>query len=84
MRGGETQPFDPRQQMRGQTYEIFHYRDTGLGRVSIHHHDFYEIYLFLEGNIEFLAYLKKEGEDAPIDIAAIVEEAHGEMKGGEQ
>ena len=37
-----------------------------------------------EGNIEFLAYLKKEGEDAPIDIAAIVEEAHGEMKGGEQ
>ena len=54
MRGGETQPFAPRQQMRGQTYEIFHYRDTGLGRVSIHHHDFYEIYLFLEGNIEFL------------------------------
>ena len=37
-----------------------------------------------EGNIEFLAYLKKEGEDASIDIAAIVEEAHGEMKGGEQ
>ena len=28
--------------------------------------------------------LKKEGEDAPIDIAAIVDEAHGEMKGGEQ
>lgn len=49
-----TQPFDPRQSMaEGEKFEIFHYRDGRLDRVSVHHHDFYEVYLFLEGNVEF-------------------------------
>lgn len=30
-----------------------------------------------EGNIEFLGYIGKDGEDADIDTAALVEEAHG-------
>lgn len=47
------QPFDPRQQMRRQGFEIFHYRDAELDSVSVHHHDFYEIYLFLAGNVDY-------------------------------
>lgn len=47
------QPFDPRQQMQGQGFEIFHYLDAALESVSVHHHDFYEIYLFLSGNVEY-------------------------------
>ena len=50
----QAQPFDPRQQIRSNSYEIFYYRDEQLGRVSIHHHDFYELYLFLKGNVEFI------------------------------
>lgn len=32
-----------------------------------------------EGNIEFLGYLGREGQDAEIDLAALVAEAHGEL-----
>lgn len=32
-----------------------------------------------EGNIEFLGYIGKDGEDADIDTAALVEEAHGAL-----
>ena len=32
-----------------------------------------------EGNIEFLGYLGKDGEDAELDPAALVEEAHGAL-----
>ncbi len=32
-----------------------------------------------EGNIEFLGYIGKDGEDADIDIAALVAEAHGAL-----
>lgn len=34
-------------------YEIFRYCDSELGEVSLHHHDFYEIYLFLNGSVEY-------------------------------
>ena len=32
-----------------------------------------------EGNIEFLGYLGKDGEDAELDPAALVAEAHGAL-----
>ena len=32
-----------------------------------------------EGNIEFLGYIGKDGEDADIDTAALVAEAHGAL-----
>ncbi len=32
-----------------------------------------------EGNIEFLGYLGREGQDVDIDLAALVAEAHGEL-----
>ncbi len=49
----KTQRFDDRQQMRGNTYEIFRYKDAYPKEVSLHHHDFYEIYFFLSGNVQY-------------------------------
>lgn len=49
----KAQLFDPRQTMRRSGFEIFHYRDTHLGDVELHHHDFYEIYLFLSGEVDY-------------------------------
>lgn len=48
-----TQPFDPRQHMLAQSFEIFHYCDSKLDNVELHHHDFFEIYLFLSGNVDY-------------------------------
>lgn len=49
----KAQDFDPRQEMAVQSYEIFHYRDASLDSVAVHHHDFYEVYFFLGGNVEY-------------------------------
>lgn len=50
---GKAQRFDTRQVMRAQNFEIFHYRDSALKPVAIHHHDFYEVYFFLSGHVEY-------------------------------
>lgn len=34
-------------------FEVFHYRDAQLGEVDVHHHDFYEVYLFLSGEVDY-------------------------------
>lgn len=47
------QHFDARQSMTNKQFEIFHYRDQHLENVNVHHHDFYEIYFFLGGNVRF-------------------------------
>ncbi len=47
------QTFTTRQMMRRNTFEIFHYRDQSLQDVALHHHDFYEIYFFLSGNVSY-------------------------------
>ncbi len=47
------QNFDSRQKMSRKDFEIFHYREAKPKTVSIHHHDFYEIYLFLGGDVEY-------------------------------
>lgn len=47
-------PFDPRQQMHRPDYEVFHYHDPKMQEVPLHHHDFYEIYYFLGGSVEYL------------------------------
>ena len=49
----KTQRFDPRQNMRGKTFEIFHYKSPKQGNVAIHHHDFYEVYFFMSGKVEY-------------------------------
>lgn len=48
-----SQNFDPRQVMRKDTFEIFHYHDPRPGTVEVHHHDFYEVYLLLGGNVAY-------------------------------
>lgn len=43
--------FNLRQHMLSEDFEIFYYSDTHLNGVKKHSHDYYEFYLFLEGNI---------------------------------
>ena len=50
---GQPQQFDPRQNMRTGDFEIFYYRDAAPGPVAIHHHDFYEIYFLMSGDVTY-------------------------------
>ena len=47
------QIFDPRQNMSDSKFEIFHYRDAKFEGVPVHQHDFYEVYYFISGNVEY-------------------------------
>lgn len=47
------QRFDPRQEMSRPGFEVFYYRDPKPGNVEVHHHDFYEVYFFLNGQVEY-------------------------------
>lgn len=47
------QIFDPRQSMSDSKFEIFHYRDAKFEGVPVHQHDFYEVYYFIGGNVEY-------------------------------
>ena len=49
----KTHTFTARQHMISRTYEIFRYRDTYPNEVALHHHDFYEMYLFISGNVHY-------------------------------
>ena len=50
----QPQPYDPRQEMRRQDVELQHKRDLNLKDVALHHHDFYEIYFLLTGDVTYL------------------------------
>lgn len=50
----KTHAYLTRQYMLSSDYEIFHYSNTNLTGVSLHHHDFYECYLFLAGDVTYL------------------------------
>ena len=60
------QVFDPRQSMSSPTFEVFHYRDAKFEGVAVHQHDFYEVYFFISGNVEYSvegkSYLLKQGD----------------------
>lgn len=47
------QHFSTRQRMSRNTFEIFHYRDSNMTEVALHHHDFYEVYFFLSGSVSY-------------------------------
>ena len=49
----KSQAFNTRQTMVSKTFEVFHYKDAKAFEVPLHYHDFYEIYLFLDGNAEY-------------------------------
>lgn len=46
--------FDPRQQMQRPDFELQYKRDTYLKDVELHHHDFFEIYFLLAGDVTYL------------------------------
>ena len=48
-----SQRFDPRQVMHADTFEIFHYKEPRPDGVEVHHHDFYEVYFLLNGQVEY-------------------------------
>ena len=48
----KTQRFDPRQNMNGNTYEVFHYLDLCTRHLDAHYHDFYEIFCFIDGDVD--------------------------------
>lgn len=48
-----SQRFDPRQTMQRDTFEVFHYREPRPNTVEVHHHDFYEVYYLLSGQVEY-------------------------------
>lgn len=48
-----SQRFDPRQTMQKETFEVFHYREPRPNTVEVHHHDFYEVYYLLNGEVEY-------------------------------
>ena len=48
-----SQRFDPRQIMQRDTFEIFHYREPRPNTVEVHHHDFYEVYFLLSGEVAY-------------------------------
>lgn len=45
--------FNSRQIMQEKDFEIFYYDDKNPTRVSRHQHDNYEVYFFLEGDVEY-------------------------------
>ena len=49
----QVQGFDPRQVMQSDTFEVFHYREPRKGGVEVHHHDFFEVYYLLDGQVEY-------------------------------
>ncbi len=48
------QPFDPRQILKSDRFEIFHYKEEKTTAVGTHHHDFYELYLLLAGQVSYI------------------------------
>lgn len=46
--------FEVRQEMRRDDFEIFYRCDTAPGRISLHDHDFYELYCLIDGQMDFI------------------------------
>lgn len=45
--------FDPRQQMHRPFFELQYKRDSSLKNVELHHHDFYELYFLISGDVTY-------------------------------
>jgi len=50
---GKIQKFEHRQSMKNKQFEVFHYRERSPGNMEVHHHDFFEIYFLLGGEVSF-------------------------------
>ena len=45
--------FDPRQEMRRPDFELQYKRDAYLKQVALHHHDFFELYFLVSGDVTY-------------------------------
>lgn len=45
--------YTSRQHMNEGEYEIYRYQTPGMDEVALHHHDFYEIYMLLKGQVAY-------------------------------
>ena len=52
-------PFNQRQYMLSDSFEVFYYSDTHFSSVDLHSHEYYEFYFFLEGEVS----MEIEGSD---------------------
>lgn len=50
---GKIQQFEQRQSMKNRQFEVFHYRERSPGNMEVHHHDFFELYFLLGGEVSF-------------------------------
>ena len=46
--------FDPRQEMKRPDFELQYKRDSYLKDVELHHHDFFELYFLMAGDVTYL------------------------------
>ena len=49
----EPDVFDPSQKMKRPDFELQYKRDSYLKKVELHHHDFYEIYFLISGDVTY-------------------------------
>ncbi len=49
----QPQHFNAKQQMNGMDFELQYKRDTVLNDVELHHHDFYELYYLVSGDVTY-------------------------------
>ncbi len=49
----QPQPFTPRQKMLCRDFELQYKRDSYLKNVELHHHDFFEIYFLVSGDVTY-------------------------------
>lgn len=45
--------YSSRQHMFRTDYELFYYKDMQFKNVSLHHHDFFEVYFFVKGEVRY-------------------------------
>jgi AraC-like DNA-binding protein len=50
----KTHKYLTRQHMLSKDYEIFHYSNSDIASINLHHHDFYEFYFFVSGDVTYL------------------------------
>lgn len=57
--GEKYKAFDEKQYMISTDFEIYHYKDDEPINVDLHHHDFYEIFFFISGDITYIVESKQ-------------------------
>lgn len=57
--GEKYKKFDEKQYMISTNFEIYHYKDDEPINIDLHHHDFFEIFFFLSGDVTYIVESKQ-------------------------